>query len=301
MTFTTDCATRTTSGGQVSAMLSRTGGRAMASRGSATSASRGCETVCSGMPLLSLRSPDPTLYLPHFVCCRACYEDVVLAGGLSVYFERAPPQPQSQVWSCDMAVPFIGKGYEARIKLDNSGDWIGFTAEARARMAMQACPGTKATSTWRRPWFMPAAATALEEEEEDIAMCEMYSPRVRKLYVECSEQGGGDPAPLLAFAAHRRAVFGRTVLPIRQMLAQAWLALEQQWSLNAVSSYYNMVGGMQAATMVSPPYGYAQAGLGTFPNHDPHLGAQYGAQAAVAGAAAGSPGNVFIVQQLEQQ
>ncbi|KAK8098121.1 uncharacterized protein PG998_013607 [Apiospora kogelbergensis] len=76
--------------------------------------------------------------------------------------------------------------------------------------------------------------TPVDVEEEDgngddtkIVMCEMYSTRMRDLYLLCNgtEQAVPDPKPLFEFVARRRRVFTETVLPIRKMLLVAQLEL----------------------------------------------------------------------------
>ncbi|KAK7991448.1 hypothetical protein PG988_000242 [Apiospora saccharicola] len=69
-------------------------------------------------------------------------------------------------------------------------------------------------------------------------MCEMYSPRMRDLYLLCNgtEQAAADPKPLLEFAAERRRVFAETYARVMKMNpgirmrdAEEVKVLEQRW------------------------------------------------------------------------
>lgn len=496
---------------------------------------------CAGVTGIMPSTPGLRWYgpragdIPNFVCCEACYEDIVLAqDSLAGNFEPvSAAQDPKAMWACDFALPYVVKEYEDRAR--SGGDWAGFAAEAKARLALDPCPGRTPTSTWRRPWFVPAAGRAPDsificaacycdriwpaeaerenwrrapQAEEDVSrrvrcafsslntiiligrchdtkdfsefwrvvnileasekfcddagiadgtwytfrpgadgstpsssgfqicracylcvieqmklapffvrktdisaaeknsdgkvlccfnfahtrlgqgflprllegyykrdaralrdyaaeyasippcarekeaqnrpwygwpdcticpecwhefarhheplaglaelrgevhemdtMCEMYSPRMRNLYLECCGKAGesgtaADKAallvPLLQFSAHRREVWCHTVLPIKRMLFESQMALNQQRFLNVVSTHYNMAGGIQEISMPSA-YTYSQAGLGTFANRNYLQGAQYGAQAAGIAASMAGGDRVMVVGQLEQQ
>ncbi len=164
----------------------------------------------------------------------------------------------------------------------------------------------------------------------EATMCEMYSPRMRALSLECNEEakktaragpaeeeegrlrkGGGqgqgqgpDPlAPLLEYAARRRAVWCQTVLPIRRILSQSRLALgpaavpqHRQQPLQ----HGGRAGGLQEISTPSA-HSYSQPGLGTFANHDYLQGARYGAQATGITASYRGGSQAMLVGQLEQQ
>ncbi|KAI1353900.1 hypothetical protein F5Y01DRAFT_275661 [Xylaria sp. FL0043] len=84
----------------------------------------------------------------------------------------------------------------------------------------------------------------------DSRMCEMYSPRMRKLYAGCGDTGPPDPQPLLEYSAQRRRVYAERVLKIRAILAQQRMALQQQKfpnTMNALQGATNAQQGMEVA------------------------------------------------------
>ncbi|KAI0113493.1 hypothetical protein F4814DRAFT_347995 [Daldinia grandis] len=445
--------------------------------------------------------------IPGFVSCEACYEDRLLTNHFFVNFEPTQSQPAEDTWSCDMAVPFIEKEYEARGKVN---DWAGFVSETKARMSIKPCPQRNPELTYGRKWFVPkrgpeglvlcsgcycdrvihTGEEALWEVDEKLtkahgtkvrcsmgvfsirmamarahdtndfqvfwrsvhklsnekfcdddgiedgiwytlpsdpsnfglcagcyvtiaesldisrffvpkrdaqpagtkwrccfslshprfgqfmprllemyhthdptsfdrfasvycsvpvcprdedaqnkhwygwmdcticpecyhdfaqqrplaakmelnntlletsAMCEMYSPRMRDLYIKCSEASPPDIKELLTYSAQRRLVWMQTVPQMRMMLFQAKTALNQQRFLNVASSHYNQAGMLEDITY-GHTHTYGAAGVGySYANENLLQGAVYAQQAAQAGASAASGSAVLLVGQLEQQ
>ncbi|KAI0602035.1 hypothetical protein F4775DRAFT_296738 [Biscogniauxia sp. FL1348] len=443
--------------------------------------------------------------IPGFVSCQACYEDRLVNNQFATMFEPWGPQPASETWACDVAIPFIQNEYEARGK---HNDWIGFVTEAKARMSGSPCPQRQQVATHGKNWFVPVAgpeglvlcaacycdqiihtgeepkwaistdlrqstkhrascvmgmvsiklAMACAHDAKDFSvfwtavakigrekpcadggiaggtwytlpsdpaefgicgachagiieplgvsrffvrkrfppdhdpntallcslspahpraprylpllleayytraapralaayaadyaavplcprdtpvagrrwygwdecavcpecyvsfargagglaahmtlrdaaragetMCELYSARMRGLYTECGASSPPDPQPLLEHAAHRRAVWAETVVPIRAMLREQRAALERQRFLNVMSSHYTAVGGMRQVA-----YGYGAPGVGYgFANMEMLQGAAYGNEARAATAGVG--GAVATVQILERR
>ncbi|KAI1276985.1 hypothetical protein F5Y07DRAFT_118965 [Xylaria sp. FL0933] len=81
-------------------------------------------------------------------------------------------------------------------------------------------------------------------------MCEMYSPRMRKLYTGCGDTSPPDPHPLLEYSTQRRRVHAETVRKIRAILARERMALQQQKfpnTMNALQGATNAQQGMEVA------------------------------------------------------
>ena len=107
-------------------------------------------------------------------------------------------------------------------------------------------------------------------------MCEMYSPRMRKLYLEACEKG--DPSELLQYSAYRRSVYLETIPECRMLLFQAKMNQRQQSMLNTTASFYTHLGAMQEISMPSV-YTYSSPGLGGgFHNQHEIQGAAYAKQ-----------------------
>ncbi|KAF2971602.1 hypothetical protein GQX73_g1996 [Xylaria multiplex] len=131
-------------------------------------------------------------------------------------------------------------------------------------------------------------------------LCEMYSPRMRKLYTECGSMNPPNLQPLLEYSAQRRQVYTETVPQIRMILFQQRMALEQQKFLNTTSSHYMVAGQLEQMTY-GTPYLYSMPGVGSgFANMNALQGAAYAQQAM--GVAAGIGGShILAVQQLEHR
>ena len=72
--------------------------------------------------------------IPGFVCCEACYEDVVLGTQFGLQFVPDPqPHPAEAVWSCDLAIPYLKHSLQDYAW---SADWGGFAQAARHRMSL---------------------------------------------------------------------------------------------------------------------------------------------------------------------
>ena len=88
--------------------------------------------------------------IPGFVCCEACYEDVVLGTNFGPQFVPYPqPQPIDALWSCDLAIPYLKHSLP---DFARSADWDGFAHAARYRMSLLTCvrdvPASASAKTW---------------------------------------------------------------------------------------------------------------------------------------------------------
>ncbi|GAW14837.1 hypothetical protein ANO14919_042410 [Xylariales sp. No.14919] len=93
--------------------------------------------------------------IPAMVVCQACYEDNILAHpGFGVdHFEPSTfQQAADQIWSCDMAIPYVYREYKVRAL---TNDWQSFVQGVAARMAFKPCPGDKTVYPDGRVWFTP--------------------------------------------------------------------------------------------------------------------------------------------------
>ncbi|SPO05576.1 uncharacterized protein DNG_08263 [Cephalotrichum gorgonifer] len=135
----------------------------------------------------------------------------------------------------------------------------------------------------------------------DSNLCQMYSPRMRALYMAACAKNPPDPSELLVYADHRSTVYVQTVMRIRQMLMESQLMLGQQSMLNTSSSFYLSMGQIQEISMPSAcTYGMAGVGYG-FANQNSLQGAIYGQQAMAVGQQAANPSRTLLVGELERQ
>ncbi|KAI1279801.1 hypothetical protein F5Y07DRAFT_387404 [Xylaria sp. FL0933] len=114
-------------------------------------------------------------------------------------------------------------------------------------------------------------------------MCEMYSQRMRQLYLAACGSNPPDPKPLLEYSVQRRSVWKETVPRARQIMSDIQLkSFQQSMALNN-SMFYTWSGGLMQNTLpLEQTSGSAAIGYGHF-NHMQIKGAEYGRQATAIG------------------
>ncbi|KAL8663542.1 MAG: hypothetical protein Q9202_003730 [Teloschistes flavicans] len=86
-----------------------------------------------------------------FICCEACYEDVVLATNFASYLiPYGEEQPADATWTCDLAIPYLRHQLQ---RCSQRRDWSEFVQAARHRMSLPACAGTTAAYASSRKWY----------------------------------------------------------------------------------------------------------------------------------------------------
>lgn len=89
--------------------------------------------------------------IPGFMCCEACYEDVVLATTFRANFvSNAEQQPTDRIWPCDLAVPYLRQRLQAYAQ---GGDWHGFVQASRHRMSLPECVSATPTFAYTMKWY----------------------------------------------------------------------------------------------------------------------------------------------------
>ncbi|KAF5527150.1 hypothetical protein CGCA056_v000202 [Colletotrichum aenigma] len=95
--------------------------------------------------------------VPNMVVCRACYDDHIQPFRCAANFEPASSQPASDVWACDLAIPYIRNIYKTQAA--DAHDWKGFTAAAASRMAITPCAKRQKVAVGSREWFTPSTGS----------------------------------------------------------------------------------------------------------------------------------------------
>ncbi|KAI1188416.1 hypothetical protein F5B17DRAFT_439637 [Nemania serpens] len=131
-------------------------------------------------------------------------------------------------------------------------------------------------------------------------MCEMYSPRMRELYLAACATVPPDPKPLLEYSVQRRAVWAQTMPRARQILSNIQLKIEQQRMAMNTSLFYTSSGNLWQNTLpLEQTYSSSAIGSGLH-NHMQIKGAEYGQQAAAIGAEiSGAP--AYVADELERR
>ncbi|KAI0865403.1 hypothetical protein F4860DRAFT_307685 [Xylaria cubensis] len=131
-------------------------------------------------------------------------------------------------------------------------------------------------------------------------MCEMYSPRMRQLYLAACSSDPPDPKPLLGYSVQRRAVWAQTMPRARQILSNIKIKMLQQSTAMNNSMFYTWSGGLWQNTLpLEQTYSSSTIGHGYY-NHMQIKGVEYGRQAtAIGNEIRGSPAH--IADELERQ
>ena len=108
-----------------------------------------------------------------FVCCEACYEDVVLGTNFGPQFVPSPQQqPADAVWACDLAIPSLKHNLRGYAR---SADWTGFAQAARHRMSLPTCVKDVPALASAKTWFNTVRPSPIP----DMTICEAcYLDRV---------------------------------------------------------------------------------------------------------------------------
>ena len=111
------------------------------------------------------------------------------------------------------------------------------------------------------------------------AMCEMYSPRMRGLYLEACKASPPDPTQLLALAEQRRYIWAETIPVAKRLEDDYHIKVLQQNDLHRQSMFYTFLGNSHQS-VVQSPYVYDVPGLGYgFHNGWEETGVQKGREA----------------------
>ncbi|KAI0455095.1 hypothetical protein F5B21DRAFT_213664 [Xylaria acuta] len=143
---------------------------------------------------------------------------------------------------------------------------------------------------------MPSQGTQVK----GAVMCEMYSPRMRQLYLAVCASDPPDPKPLLEYSAQRRAVWAQTMPRARQILSDIKVkALQQQSAMNTSLFYWSSGNLWQNTLPLEQTYSNSATGHGNY-NHMQIKGAEYGQLATALGSEIrGSP--AYVADELERR
>ncbi|KAK7931200.1 hypothetical protein PG985_001912 [Apiospora marii] len=202
--------------------------------------------------------------------CSSCYVSVAEPLGVSQFFRRKINIPPGAVLPCCMnpAHPRGRDFYTRLLEMYYTQSPAALAAYADEYAAIPPCPRYNDCGNnnkdrrwygWKECTVCPECYHEFARKHEALAglmtlkndpaetegddgdegvVCEMYSPRMRDLYILCNgtEQAAADPKPLLEFAAERRRVFAETYLRVckmnpgeRMAEAEQVRELQQRW------------------------------------------------------------------------
>ncbi|KAH7303012.1 hypothetical protein B0I35DRAFT_447331 [Stachybotrys elegans] len=271
--------------------------------------------------------------LPGFTICEPCYVGLVKPMRLDDLFMRRPPHtvPEQGLRCCyNPGFPRVGRYMMHLMEAFYTHDASRLASFATEYAQIPQCRGRKLLQNaewfgWDECNICPEChhefvrGTALERymafrpvglnggtgprRLAKSSMCELYSPRMRRLYLaSCAHSPLDEEATeLRVFSARRRGVYAQTVLVVEQLRRQQELALGQQILLNQEGSFYTWLGGVEAVNIGSThTFGRADVGYG-FANEHELTGAVLAKQATEVGAQVGSVSYRMRVDELERQ
>lgn len=104
--------------------------------------------------------------IPGFVCCEACYVDVVLGTAFGLDFLPYEDQhPADQTWSCDLAIPYLRNVLQA---CSRRGGWHAFVQAARHRMSLPTCVNGVPVLASGTRWYNTVTPSPIH----DLTVCE---------------------------------------------------------------------------------------------------------------------------------
>ena len=104
--------------------------------------------------------------IPHFVCCEACHEDVVLGTQFALRFSpNREQQSTDQTWSCDLAIPYLRRSLPV---FALKGDWYGFVQASRRRLSLPECEKGVSALAIQKIWFNTVRPSPIP----DMTICE---------------------------------------------------------------------------------------------------------------------------------
>lgn len=104
--------------------------------------------------------------IPDFVCCEACYEDVVLGTNFGPNFvSHRTQQPKDQTWSCDLAIPYLRRSLQGCVR---RGDWQSFVQAGRHRMSLPTCLRDVLVLSSAKKWYNTVRPSPIH----DMTVCE---------------------------------------------------------------------------------------------------------------------------------
>ena len=215
--------------------------------------------------------------------CGACYVGIAEPLGICPFLLRKTNIPRGTTLQCccSVAHPRFDKLMPLLLELYYTRDASALASYADVYASIPPCP--RDNDATNRRWYGWLECTICPECYHDFArqhpnligkaplhghvleantMCEMYSPRMRELFLECARKT--DPAPLLAFSEKRRMVFVETVLPTRMLLFRAQAALGQTPGLPATSAPSPVSLGPAEHVGLGAVFAYRVPARGTF-------------------------------------
>ncbi|KAI0116456.1 hypothetical protein GGR51DRAFT_318100 [Nemania sp. FL0031] len=274
-----------------------------------------CKSRMQGATWYTLKSsPD------GFEICKACYVTIAESMGVSHHFVPKAGVPANGSITCNFnpVIARFGLYMKHFLELVYTQDPTSLEKFIKVYAFMPPC--RRDTGLENASWFGwnecticpecyhefirgTALADAMAPQSVQVkgaVMCEMYSPRMRQLYLAAGATDPPDPKPLLEYSKQRRAVWAETMPRARQILSNIKIKMLQQDMAMNNSMFYTWSGNLFQNTLpLEQTYNNAAVGPGYY-NHMQIKGAEYGRQATAIGSEiTGSP--AYVADELERR
>ncbi|KAI1809336.1 hypothetical protein GGS20DRAFT_313872 [Poronia punctata] len=270
-------------------------------------------------------SPEPVCAAPDIMCgatwftlfsnpagfavCRTCYATVVEPLGVGRYFMLKPGGRRDGCCCFNPKFPRFEMYMRKLMEMVYKRDPDPLEACVRTYASLPVCPRDRRVEKarwygWDECFICPEChfefirGTAFDEglQHRDVLvqepmMCEMYSPRMRELYLVACGSDPPDPTPLLQDSLRRRAVFAETMARARQFT-------EDEDRGTANGSFYN--NQWQSDVPLEQTYENNAARYGYHNYNMETEGAEYDHQAPVLGDELDGSSAAQVSRQLEE-
>ncbi|KAI1294380.1 hypothetical protein F5Y03DRAFT_387656 [Xylaria venustula] len=252
-----------------------------------------------------------------FEICAACYVAIVVPMGVHQHFKHKDDVPPGSSITCNFnpAIARFPMYMNKLLEMVYKQDPAPLEAFIKEYAFMPECRRDRHVEKAR--WFGwnecticvechhefirgTALADAMPHQGTQVAgsvMCEMYSQRMRQLYLAACASEPPDPHPLLEYSMQRRAVWGETMPRARQIMNDIQLKIARQNMAISNSIFYTFSGNLFHNTLpLEQTFSSAAIGSGHY-NHMQIKGAEYGRQAtAIGNDIRGSP--AYVADEL---
>ncbi|KAI0157416.1 hypothetical protein GGR57DRAFT_501034 [Xylariaceae sp. FL1272] len=255
----------------------------------------------------------------NFEICRSCFVTIVEPFGVGHHFMLKPGTALENALLCSFNLgvarfsSYMKKFLEMVYKLDPAPllEFIEVYA------TMPVCRGAKRVENvcwygWDECTICPEChhefirgtklASTMPHQGIQVKagiMCCMYSPRMRKLYMEACASEPPDPTPLLKFSVQRRAIWAETVPRLREIRNKQALQMGRQTRLLQDAMFYTWSGNlMQNSLPLEQTWGNTALGAGLY-NHMQIKGAESSQQASIAGSQLAESASHLSAAELE--
>ncbi|KAI0158163.1 hypothetical protein GGR57DRAFT_37668 [Xylariaceae sp. FL1272] len=237
----------------------------------------------------------------NFDVCKACYMTIIEPMGIGKHFKQKPTYPAGTRVMCDFnpTIPRFSTCMSKALEMVYRQDPQPLDEFVRTYASMPICQRDKRVPNrrwygWNECMICPecyhefARNTALaplmphqSAFESAPIMCELYSPRMRKIYSASCATHPPDATLFLQESLRRRSIWIETMPRVRELLQNEEMKMLKWQDTARNGMFYTSIGNTYANTVGPGLYTYGHAGVGYgFENSLQVQGAEYSKQAA---------------------